>query len=101
MPPTPQSQKKQYRFVGGHATELQVGDARPWVGEGDFIDLSSEDVNDEKIKELIDSGMLVDVVETNQAGQAEVKAAAKEQAQAQAETGVEASSDDEGKEGGK
>lgn len=58
MPPTLGT--KEYRFMGIHAEELEVGDTRPQVGYGDFIDLSPEDVKNEKTAGLIKSKLLVD-----------------------------------------
>jgi len=59
MPPVPQ--KKTYRHMGNHATELSVGDSLPWVGVGDFIDLDSGDAAHDKTKAMIDEGLLVDI----------------------------------------
>jgi hypothetical protein len=62
MPPTPPPPtKKTYRYMGNHATELSIGNSLPWIGEGDFIDLGSGEVNDVKIQNMIDSGLLVDI----------------------------------------
>jgi hypothetical protein len=59
MPPVPQ--KKTYRFMGDHATELSVGNNLPWVGPGDFIDLDSGDAGMGKAKVMVDEGLLVDI----------------------------------------
>ena len=64
MPSTPKGSAKSasnYRYLGDHATELEIGDTRPWVGPGDFVDVSGMDMNDPKIKEMVDNGILVDV----------------------------------------
>jgi hypothetical protein len=70
--------KKQYRYVGNHATELEVGDTRPWIGEGDFIELSSEDLENENTKSMIDTGVLVDVSQIEAQAVAEAEAATTE-----------------------
>lgn len=74
---------KQYRYVGNHATELEIGDMRPWVGEGEFITLSDEDASSADVKYLIDTGVLVDVAEVTKQGEAEAKAAEAEEKAAQ------------------
>lgn len=69
MPPTLGT--KQYRFLGMHAEELEVGDTRPQVGYGDFIELSPEDIKKERTAELIKLGLLVDTGKLQAASEAE------------------------------
>lgn len=98
---------KQYRYMGNHAQELQVGDTRPQVGEGDFVDLTDEDAAQEHNKALIDAGLLVSVAEMEKqfAAQKEAddkaaKEAGAEEAAAQAAQAEEAATTTE-KKGGK
>lgn len=74
---------KQYRYVGNHATELEIGDTRPWVGEGEFITLSDEDASGADVRYLIDTGVLIDVAQVEQQAAAEAKAAEAEEKAAQ------------------
>jgi len=63
MPTTPKATPKStanYRFVGDHATEIEIGDTRPWLEPGEFVDLSGANMNDPKIQEMIETGVLVD-----------------------------------------
>lgn len=97
---------KQYRYMGHHATELETGDTRPWVGPGDLVELSAEDVNTDRMKEMIEEGTLVDVAalveEVEKAEQEATKAAEAEAKTAQ--EGAEeatATASDAAKKGGK
>ena len=50
-----------YRYMGTHATEMQVGDTLPWLEPGEIVTLSVEDAAFPKAQEMIDSGVLVDI----------------------------------------
>lgn len=50
----------QYRYVGNHAVELQVGDKRPWLAPGDFVELDSNELTDES-KDLIANGVMFEI----------------------------------------
>ena len=91
MPPTPQKPNTpetreatgtEYRYMGDHATEVQVGDALPWLAPGEFVVLSDEETKGEKIAALIESGHLVEVTKIGEEGQ---KAEAKAKLDAQAD----------------
>jgi hypothetical protein len=52
----------QFRFIGDHAVEIPLDDGTlPWVGPGDFITLSSKDAESDKVKDLLDNGLLIPV----------------------------------------
>jgi hypothetical protein len=51
---------KEYRYMGNHASSVIVGDKVIPVGQGDFVELSSDDEDDSHNAGLIDDGLLVD-----------------------------------------
>lgn len=70
---------KQYRYMGHHATELEVGETRPWVGPGDLIELDALDVN---LQAMLDEGTLVDVEALTQEAEKAEKEAQKQAVEA-------------------
>jgi hypothetical protein len=46
--------------MGTHATEVQLGDALPWLEPGEIVELSDTDVSSERISHLINAGILVE-----------------------------------------
>lgn len=74
MPPA--QEKREYRYMGSHGIELEVGETRPQVGFGDFIELSADDIKVDSTKELIKAGVLVDTDKMPEPKVAEVQALA-------------------------
>jgi hypothetical protein len=69
-----------YRWVGEHAREFSIGDNRPQVEPGGFIDLKADDI-DAEVQELIDTGQLIDIKAFNEAAaETEKEEAAEEKA---------------------
>ena len=58
---SPPAGSKEYRYMGNHAMEMQVGDNLPWLEPGEFVTLTDEEAGSEKTQYLIDSGTLVDI----------------------------------------
>lgn len=69
----------EYRWVGTHAQEFTIVSAddkdepkRVWKAPGEFVELSEDDLKGDPLaKELVDSGMLMNVEEFNKAAKAE------------------------------
>lgn len=70
----PAAEVKNYRYVGDHGIELEVGDTRPQLGFGDFIELSADDIKVDSTKDLISDGLLIPIDKMPAAKVAEVKA---------------------------
>jgi len=50
-----------HRYIGTHAQELVKGESSYFVGAGDFVTLSAEDLEDPVTAELVESGLLLDM----------------------------------------
>lgn len=68
----------EYRWVGTHAQEFTITGAegkepnKVWKAPGEFVELSEDDLKGDPLaKELVDSGMLMNVEEFNKAAKAE------------------------------
>ena len=75
MPPTPTKQASagDYRYMGTHATEIQIGDTLPWLEPGEIVSLSSEDLTTPKAMEMVSTGVLVDISTITASAEAELK----------------------------
>lgn len=49
-----------HRYVGGYARDIRLAnDKTPMLAPGDFVTLSKDDLENEVIKEMLDSGSLI------------------------------------------
>lgn len=49
----------EYRYMGTHAVEVQMGDALPWLEPGEIVTLNDNDITG-KIASMVNDGILVD-----------------------------------------
>lgn len=48
-----------YRYIGLHPQDVQVGDRVVFLGTGDFVGLSDDDLKVDFVKELKSDGLLI------------------------------------------